>query len=142
MPKGRAGKSREGRAIRRGRPPAAASVTGPVSPDGRRFWVKTYTETGDLLVAAADAELLGQVFREPERGLRLEVSEGFYRGVEVGEETLRDRLRDGTILNLVGTRTIGIAKALGLVDDAGIISIGGVPHAQVVFIPQRLAASA
>jgi hypothetical protein len=121
--------------------PSLKRTTGPIPANGGRFWVKTYSETGDLLIAAADAELVGRVFREPERGLRLEVSEGFYGGVEVGEETLRDRLRAGTILNLVGERTIALAKRLGLVDADGVIVIGGVPHAQVVYIPERLPAT-
>jgi len=123
-----------------GRP--APMAVGQVVLNGGRFWVKTYAETGELLIAAADAELVGQVFREPERGLRLEVSDGFYRGAEVGEATLRQRLRSGTILNLVGPRTIEVARSLGLVDLDRVIMIGGVPHAQVVFIPDRLRASA
>ena len=140
------------RAKRRPTHPQAAEPTTPkmptqlavgqVVPNGGRFWVKTYAETGELLIAAADAELVGQVFREPERGLRLEVSDGFYRGAEVGEASLRQRLRSGTILNLVGARTIEVARSLGLVDMDRLIVIGGVPHAQVVFIPDRLRASA
>jgi hypothetical protein len=113
---------------------------GPLVLNGGRFRVRTFAETGDLLIAAADAELVGRVFREPERGLRLEVSESFYGTVEVGEETLRHRLSSGTILNLVGERTIGVAREMGLVGDRGVIEIGGVPHAQVVFIPDRPAA--
>ena len=101
--------------------------------NGGRFWVRIYEEQGELLIAAADAELLGQVFREPERGLRLEVSD-FYRGLETGVDGLRQRLGTGTILNLVGERTISVAREMGLVGDEGVMEIGGVPHAQVVFV--------
>ena len=136
--KGRRSKAPE--ALVPGRPTQVA--VGQVVLNGGRFWVKIYAETGELLIAAADAELVGQVFREPERGLRLEVSDSFYRGAEIGEATLRQRLRSGTILNLVGPRTIEVARSLGLVDVDRVIVIGGVPHAQVVFIPDRLRASA
>jgi hypothetical protein len=41
-------------------------------------------------------------------------------------------MKGATILNLVGKRTVNLARALGYINERGVIVIGGVPHAQVV----------
>jgi len=91
--------------------------------------VKLHRQGPELLVAAADADLLGQTFRGG--GLHLTVSKGFYAGDEGGPEILVERLKLATIANLVGRKTVEAAIAAGFVDPACVLEIGGVPHAQM-----------
>lgn len=96
------------------------------------YAVKAYQEGADVLLAACDAELLDRTFRDKERGIKIHVSKEFYHGDVVGVKRLEELMRCATILNLIGKRTVSIAKALSLVDERGVIVIGTVPHAQVV----------
>lgn len=93
--------------------------------------VKVHTHGREVLVAACDEDILGKTFRSEERGLRIHVSESFYKGELVDEETLRNRLELATIANLVGERTVQAAIRWGFVDPRNVLRIGGVPHAQM-----------
>ncbi len=86
------------------------------------FWVR---EVGPA-VFACDEDLLGKVFREGEVVLRVNEA---YRGRKVGEKELKDILRRGKVISLVGPRVIAVARELGYVDRAP--RIGGVEHINV-----------
>ena len=93
---------------------------------------KIHTKEGERLLAACDAELLGTEHREGV--MRLRVSEIFYGGETITEETLAERMRSVTIMNLVGERSVGVALKLGYVSEDAVITIGGTKHAQSVLI--------
>ena len=92
--------------------------------------IRFYNRGSETLLAACDEELLEKTFQG--NGMKITVSKNFYCSEIVTEETFRSFTAKATYLNLVGTRTINIAKDLGLVSDDGIIQIGDVTHAQVV----------
>jgi hypothetical protein len=100
----------------------------------RKYAVKVYQEGADILLAACDAELIDMTFRDKGRGIKIHVSREFYHGDVVGLKRLEELMSCSTILNLVGKRTVNLAKSLGLVDERGVIVIGTVPHAQVVHL--------
>ncbi len=83
-------------------------------------------------MAACDADLLGKTFREGE--LRLHVKPSFYDGMSVTRDQLVAHLRLATVGNLVGEETVQSALEAGLIEEAGIIRIDGVPHAQLVVV--------
>lgn len=83
-----------------------------------------------MVVAACDKELVGNTYKEGE--LRIEVSRGFYEGEDASEEMLVNRLSMATIANLVGERTIEVAVRHKYVEEACILYIDGIPHAQMV----------
>lgn len=91
--------------------------------------VKVYRQGLETLVAACDADIMGKTFKS--KGLRIQVSEGFYKGDSGDEDLLVNRLEMATVANLVGKRTIEIAIRRGFVDPGSVIKIGGVPHAQM-----------
>jgi hypothetical protein len=91
--------------------------------------VKVYKQGMETLVAACDLDIMGQTFRG--KGMKIQVSEGFYKGEPCDEDTLVNRLEMATIANLVGKRTIEIAVRRGFVEPGCVIDIGGVPHAQM-----------
>jgi hypothetical protein len=91
--------------------------------------MRIYHKGVEVLLAACDSEILGKTFRDGE--LRIECSK-FYDGEEVSVEEFVTKLKEATIANLVGTRTVQAAIDEGFVDDNCIIWIGEVPHAQMV----------
>ncbi|HEX17030.1 MAG: DUF424 domain-containing protein [Thermoplasmata archaeon] len=92
--------------------------------------MKIYKKGEDILIGACDEELLGKRLREGK--LRLHVKKTFYGGRLVDEKTFEKYLKEATIANLVGERTVNCAKRLGYVNPECILYIQGIPHAQVV----------
>jgi uncharacterized protein len=91
--------------------------------------VKMHRCGRDLILAAADKDLLGEVFREGD--IKIEVCPEFYEGEDANEELLLNRLSMCSIANLVGEETISVAMREGYVNDECILRIAGVPHAQL-----------
>ena len=83
-----------------------------------------------LLVAACDAGLLGQTFRQGK--MKLEVSTDFYGGTLCPIEEAVAALLKADVANLVGETTINAAVDKGLVDPQAVIYFGAVPHVQIV----------
>ncbi len=90
--------------------------------------MKVYQQSGQVVVAACDAELIGQTFKEGEMILKVT---SFYDGFSCSEEELVVNLRAATSANLVGKRVIRAAVSAGFIDKDCVIRIGGVPHAQL-----------
>jgi len=93
--------------------------------------MKVYTRGREILVAAADADLIGKTFREGK--FRIEVGQ-FYDGEAVSARVFLERMESATIGNFVGRETVEAAKSGGYVSDGGILWIDGVPHAQYVVL--------
>ena len=92
--------------------------------------VKVHRHGGDLLIAACDNDLIGRKLKDGE--LRLDVSVEFYGGDRGDEEMLLNRLRMATMANLVGENVCRIAAEHDFIDRECVITIEGVPHAQMV----------
>ena len=83
-----------------------------------------------VLVAACDAGLLGETFRQGR--MKLEVNTQFYGGALCAVEKAMQALAEADIANLVGENTIKAAVDKGLVDPGAVIYFGAVPHVQIV----------
>ncbi len=94
------------------------------------IYVRIHKSADDIILAACDEEVLGKTFTGD--GVKITVSERFYNGELVPEETFVQRMGPVTIMNLVGERVIALAMEQGHVSENGILDIGGVKHAQVV----------
>ncbi len=86
----------------------------------------------ERLLAACDAELLGKTLAEGR--IRMTVSEEFYNGETITEETLGERMGSVTIMNLVGDRSVNVAIEKGYVSPENVLIIAGVKHAQAVIL--------
>ncbi len=95
-------------------------------------YVKTVRRGRDILVAACDAELLGKTIE----GWRVPfvVSEVFYRGALTSVEEALEAMKKATICNLVGKRIVEAAVKRGIIQEAAVIYLGEVPHAQKIII--------
>lgn len=82
------------------------------------------------MVACCDQGLIGKTFREGR--LRLSPEAGFYGNSLLGLAEALVVLEMADILNLVGPEIVSAAVEKGLVHPDAVISIGGVPHAQVL----------
>ncbi len=98
----------------------------------KKIYIKKYNFGSDILVAVCDTELIGKSFED--RGLFLKITESFYKGEEVTEREVVDSLKHATIANLVGERAIKCALDNDFIEKANVISVAGVPHAQMVKI--------
>ena len=94
------------------------------------IYVRLHQAADDIILAACDEEVLGKTFTGD--GVKITVSERFYNGELVSEETFIQLMSSVTIMNLVGERAIALAMEQGHVSEDGILDIGGVKHAQVV----------
>jgi len=94
--------------------------------------IKKYKQGHDLLIGACDEELVGKKFEEGK--YQIDVRADFYDGEKITAELLKKFLKDATIANLVGKKTVQCAIDLGLIDPSCVIKIKGIPHAQMVRI--------
>ena len=99
------------------------------------FYVKVHEASGEVLVAGCDREILGSVLTEGD--LEVRVNERFYGGEESDEENFLRRIEDATIVNIMGNRIVELAIKKNLVSEKNVRKIGGVKHAQIVWIPNR-----
>lgn len=84
----------------------------------------------DVVVAICDEDLLGSEIRAG--SLRLRVGEEFYGGERIPLSSLREYLRDATIVNAIGNDVVEeLAKWVDVVMDAAV-ELGGVLHVQLL----------
>ncbi|MDP6048516.1 MAG: DUF424 family protein [Candidatus Bathyarchaeota archaeon] len=95
-------------------------------------YVNTIRQGRDLLVAVCDAEILGMTLKGGRTPF--EVSERFYKGTLCCLTEAIEAMGKATIVNMVGVRIVKAAIEYNLVQEAGIIYLGDVPHAQIVHL--------
>lgn len=95
------------------------------------MYVKIHTSTtGRTIIAVCDDAILGKSFTG--NGMQIMVSEHFYKGDYTTKEETATILKRDADFNLVGTETITLGLALGIITNEHLLTIGDVPHAIVV----------
>jgi len=94
------------------------------------FYYKVHKSGNDTLLAVCDDDIAGKTFSEG--GLHLQIKEQFYCGAQAGEEIIK-MFKTATIINIAGKRIVALAEKNGWLSGK-IISIKGVPHAQIIKI--------
>ncbi|MCL5983959.1 MAG: DUF424 family protein [Candidatus Thermoplasmatota archaeon] len=92
--------------------------------------VRVHRTQGETVLAACDRDLLGKKLMTGRREYL--VSPGFYGSTPVAEEELVQLIRASTIVNLLGSRTVGVAKKAGLLEEGATTLLDGVEHAEIV----------
>jgi hypothetical protein len=92
--------------------------------------ISVYKQGHDVLIGACDEQLLGKTFSEGK--YHLHVSKKFYGANRISTQALQHYLKEATIANLVGEKAVQCAIQLGLVDASNVLTIQGIPHAQMV----------
>jgi uncharacterized protein len=98
-------------------------------PDG--IVMRIHRVRAEVVVAACDAELVGRHLPVGAGGRTVAISSQFYGERTVTPEELFGALQRATIANLLGERTLALARAKGLVGPGGTGTLGGVPHAEL-----------
>lgn len=88
-----------------------------------------YRFESDVLLAASDEELIGRSVSQGE--VEVHISEQFYGTETADQGELKELLERCTVANLMGERCVGLAKALGLVQEGNVVELEGVLHAQL-----------
>ncbi len=91
--------------------------------------MKVTNINGEILLAAADSDLVGKEFRSGK--LHINVKPEFYGNMKVSDETFLSTMNICTIANLVGKHVIDLAIKANFIDPENVINIGNVPHAQM-----------
>ncbi len=95
-------------------------------------YVKVVRQGRDTLVAVCDAEILGKTLEGGR--VPFTVSERFYKGALCDLAEALEAMGKASIVNMVGKRIVEAAIECNLVQEAGIIYLGDVPHAQIVHL--------
>jgi len=85
-----------------------------------------------VLLAICDAEIIGKTLRQGK--IVFNVNEKFYKGAKVSIEEAISMIENSTIVNMVGKKVVEKAIEKGYVHPEAVLSIEGVPHAQIVKI--------
>lgn len=92
--------------------------------------IKAYRDT----VAICDSDLLGKKFEEEK--FQLDIKESFFGGDEISGEKLIEIMKkmseEDATFNIVGEKSIKIALKAGIISQAGIKKIQGIPFALVL----------
>ena len=95
-----------------------------------KVYVKVFRHREGVVLAICDPELIGKKFREGKR--KLEVSAKFYKGQLVSVEEAINMIAKADIINIVGVKVIGELLKRKIIPEDAVISIGGVPHIQLI----------
>lgn len=85
---------------------------------------------GRTLLTLCDAEILGKTLKQG--NLKFYISEKFYKGSLMSLENAVTLIQQSTIVNMVGFMVVNKAIARGLIHPDAVLTIDGVPHAQIV----------
>lgn len=96
------------------------------------FVIKVHDNPKGRVVAACDADILGETFDDGERALH--VDESFYGGDEAELVDILEAMEDARTTNFVGEELIGELLESDLVEEDEVEEIGGIPHVQMYFI--------
>ena len=96
------------------------------------MFAKIHRNERDAILAACDEELVGRSFRDGTA--RLDVSEIFYKGEVLDRAGMAERMKNVSIMNLVGSEVVAIAIEEGYASAEDVIEIDGVKHVQVVLL--------
>lgn len=83
------------------------------------------------VVALCDKELIGKKFEEGK--MQLDVRENFYKGSEITQEKIIERLKqmklDDSTFNIVGEKSVNAAVSAGIITKGNIGKVDGIPFA-------------
>ncbi|MBR9679201.1 MAG: DUF424 family protein [Nanoarchaeota archaeon] len=82
-----------------------------------------------LVVALCDDDLVGKIL-----GDGFFVNPRFYGGEKYGEKRVLELLSSASVVNAVGEDSVRLLLNHDLVKSENVVSVGGVPHAQVFVV--------
>ncbi len=87
---------------------------------------------GDTILAVCDKEVVGRTLKGDGRSLT--VTESFYKGTQIEEETLVEWMKSASSMNIVGNRAVEIAIREGYASQDQAFELDGVRYLVVVMM--------
>jgi len=94
--------------------------------------VKVHHKDARTIVAVADEKLLGRLLEE--NGKQLDLRGDFYKGELKDASEIGDLMRNADAVNLVGEEAVALGLQEGVIEEAHVLKVKGVPHAQALLI--------
>ncbi|MBI4144277.1 DUF424 family protein [Candidatus Woesearchaeota archaeon] len=94
--------------------------------------VKAHYKDNKTIITSVDKEIIGKKLEENNK--ILDLTNEYYQGKEMTEEETTDLLRNADIIQVVGKKSIMLAKKEGLIEEKNIIHVQDTPFAQAVII--------
>jgi hypothetical protein len=85
-----------------------------------------------IVAAVCDSDLIGKKFEEG--ALQLDLTGDFYKGTERSDDEAGDLIRNADHVNLVGKKSVKLGLQEGVIDEASVKTVQGVPHAQAIIV--------
>ena len=98
----------------------------------KELYLKIHQHGSEVLIAVCDCEILGKRFAEGH--LKMEVSPDFFGENEASYCEVDAALAGATMANFAGSRAVEYAMRLGYVEKENVLSIQGIPCAQMVIM--------
>ena len=96
--------------------------------------VKIHKKQDKTIIAVCDKQLLGQKFEE--NGKQLDLTGEFYKGEEKTTEEIGDLIRNADGVNLVGEESVKLGIEEDVIEEAHVLKVQGIPHAQAILIQE------
>jgi len=93
------------------------------------IYVKNNKNKGYEVLAVCDVDLIGK--KVEDKGLKLDITERFYKGALVSEEEAAILMKKAKNINIVGKNAIQIAIKTHIIQKEGVIKIKNIPHALI-----------
>jgi len=90
-----------------------------------QFSVKVTDYQKNLMLNICDIDLLGKNIVEDE--LNMNISKSYYGEKIIEHEEAKHLLKNASIINMVGEKTVSLSLELGVGTENGIKIVGGIP---------------
>ena len=94
------------------------------------MYVNVHRSGEDRVISICDESLVGRTFAEGD--FLLDVRGSFYQGESKTKEEVKEYLREGGNLNVVGEESVQCCLEEGLIDESNVKRIQGVPFVFIV----------
>ena len=97
-----------------------------------KFYLRYIDAGGVLMAVITDEEVLGMKAEDPQSGIRIIVSESFYKGELVDLDKIIEAMEKADMIILTGNRCIETAIKLGFVNPDSVLKVDNLSQAQVM----------
>ncbi|MBN1389885.1 MAG: DUF424 family protein [Candidatus Thermoplasmatota archaeon] len=91
--------------------------------------MKLHSIQGQLILAACDRQLLGRRLNNGD--VPFPISQNFYGGDTVNDDTFLNIISHVTSANIVGNHCVGLLMESGVVDPSAVMIIDDIMHVQI-----------
>ncbi|MEM7813325.1 MAG: DUF424 family protein [Candidatus Aenigmatarchaeota archaeon] len=97
-----------------------------------RIVFKMHRRGDETLLAMADANTIGKTFSDGKNSVS--ISPEFYGECPASEAEITAAIKEATVINALGKKSVGILVEMGIVGKADVGHVCGLPHVQIYFM--------